>query len=245
MRVLIADDEEPARIRLNQLLASHPQVEVIAEAENGLETVQLIASMRPDVVFLDVQMPGASGLDVAARLLDPRPAIIFCTAYDQHAVDAFELDAVDYLLKPVSRSRLAESLRRLRSPYSPQVEANNSGISRDRQVYLTRFLVKSGSHYVVIPASRTAFCELVDGLTRITTSAAQSYWIDPSLHELELELDPSRFFRVSRSAIIALTEVLELHPLPGGSAEVVLKRGVRFEVSRRRVRPLISILEKA
>src|SRR5438270_8270250 len=114
MRVLIVDDEQPTRLRLRQLLAAHPDVEVAGEAENGTQAMERVAGLRPDVVLLDIQLPGASGIDVAACLPEPRPYIVFCTAYDQYAVEAFELHAVDYLLKAVARARLAEVLQRLR-----------------------------------------------------------------------------------------------------------------------------------
>lgn len=234
MRAVIADDEAPARDRLRQLLAAYPEIEIVAEAANGAEAIQLSSATKPDVLFLDVQMPGASGLDVAASLPAPRPAIIFCTAFDQHAVDAFELNALDYLLKPVSRARLAQSLQRITAASLPPSSA-----------YLSRFLVRNGSHYVIVPAQRAAILESLDGLTRITTVEGNVHWIDPSLQELETQLDPARFFRVSRNAIVSLSEILELHPLPGGAAEVVLRRGARLDVSRRRLRALMTILEKS
>src|SRR5215218_4402948 len=115
IRALLVDDEQPARERLRQLLSAHPDVEVVGEAEDGVQAAERIAEVAPDVVFLDIQMPGASGLDVAASLGQPRPFVIFCTAFDQYAVDAFELSATDYLLKPVNRARLAAALDRVRA----------------------------------------------------------------------------------------------------------------------------------
>ena len=114
MRVLIADDEAPARTRLRQMLAAHPDVEIAGEAETGAQAMELAAELKPDLLLLDIQMPGSTGIDVAACLPEPRPHIIFCTAFDQYAVDAFELHAVDYLLKPISRARLAQALDRVR-----------------------------------------------------------------------------------------------------------------------------------
>src|SRR5690348_6860041 len=110
LRVMIVDDEAPARVRLKQMLAAHSGVEVIAEAETGVEAMEKTVEHKPDLLLLDIQMPGATGIDIAASLPEPRPFIVFCTAYDQHAVDAFELHAVDYLLKPISRARLAQAL---------------------------------------------------------------------------------------------------------------------------------------
>src|SRR4051812_23820397 len=118
IRTLVIDDEQPARERLKQLLTAHPDIDVIAEAGDGVEAAEKIAALSPDLVLLDIQMPGASGLDVAASLGKPRPAVIFCTAFDQYAVDAFELSALDYLLKPVNRARLASALDRVHSTTS-------------------------------------------------------------------------------------------------------------------------------
>src|SRR5918994_3974743 len=115
IRTLLVDDEQPARERLKQLLSAHPDVEVIGEADDGVVAAEKIAELSPDLVVLDIQMPGASGLDVAASLGRPRPAVIFCTAFDQYAVDAFELSALDYLLKPVNRARLSAALERVRA----------------------------------------------------------------------------------------------------------------------------------
>ena len=125
IRALLVDDEQPARERLRQLLSAHPDVEIAGEAEDGVQAAERIAEVAPDVVFLDIQMPGASGLDVAASLGQPRPFVIFCTAFDQYAVDAFELSATDYLLKPVNRARLAAALDRVRQ--KPSVRDQERG----------------------------------------------------------------------------------------------------------------------
>ncbi len=123
LRVLLVDDEAPARGRLRQLLSERADVAIVGEAEDGVEAIERIQELTPDVVFLDIQMPGCSGLDVAASLGPARPAIIFCTAFDQHAVDAFELQAVDYLLKPVTRARLDAALARVTPAGRPRRRA--------------------------------------------------------------------------------------------------------------------------
>src|SRR6187431_1840302 len=130
IRTLVIDDEQPARERLKQLLSAHPDVEVVGEADDGVQAAETIAELAPDLVLLDIQMPGASGLDVAASLGKPRPAVIFCTAFDQYAVDAFELSALDYLLKPVNRARLAAALDRVRSASA------TATTGRDRAMHL-------------------------------------------------------------------------------------------------------------
>jgi two-component system, LytTR family, response regulator len=239
MRVVIADDEAPARARLRQLLASHTDIEIVGEAETGVETMELAGRLQPDLLLLDIRMPGCTGLEIAASLPEPRPRIIFCTAYDEHAVDAFELAAADYLLKPVSRARLDQALCRVRSA-APENGLAPGG--RGKALYPARFLVKSAHSYAVVNESRVLFFSSENGLTRLISDAGQ-YWMGPTLNELEQRVDPSRFFRISRAALISLNAVAEVHPLPGGHGEVVLKNGQRLEVSRRRFRELLDALE--
>jgi two-component system LytT family response regulator len=238
LRVMIVDDEAPARARLRQMLAAHPGVEIVAEAETGVEAMEKTAECKPDLLLLDIQMPGSTGIDVAASLPEPRPSIVFCTAYDQHAVDAFELHAVDYLLKPISRARLAQALERVRSLSAVERDAALNKVTRAP----ARFLVKSESHYLVVGEARVLYFESEDGLTRLVTEK-EKFWMDPTLNELEERLQASRFFRISRAAIINLNAVGEVYPLPGGSGEVLMKNGQRLEVSRRRFRELLEALE--
>ena len=208
MRVVIADDEAPARQFLRRLLTSHHDIEVVGEAEDGTEVIGLVAAAKPDVLFLDIQMPGGNGLEVAAGLMKHRPAIVFCTAYEQRAIEAFELEALDYLLKPVSRSRLAQALERIRRTDLAQPVPK----AHER---LSRFLARRGGNFVVIPASKAAYFESVDGLTKIVTVTGEAYWMDSPLQAPEERLDAQKFFRVSRNALINLNEVAEVHPLPG------------------------------
>lgn len=244
IRVLIADDEPPARQRLRQLLGAYSGFEVVAEAETGAQTMEFVASAKPDLLLLDIQMSQGTGLDVAASLASPRPAIIFCTAFDQHAVDAFELNALDYLLKPVSRSRLERALARFPARKAGETDAAINEALRDPQQRLSRFLVRSGSRYVVIPASETAYFESMDGLTRLITVSGGEYWMDTSLQELEERVDSRQFFRVSRAALVNVNAITEVHALPGGSGAIALKTNTRVDVSRRRIRDLIDVLEK-
>jgi two-component system LytT family response regulator len=242
IRVLIVDDEMPARARLRQLLASHADLEIAGEAETGVQAMERAAELKPDVILLDIQMPGCSGIDVAACLPEPRPLVIFCTAYDQHAVDAFELHAVDYLLKPISRARLAEALDRVRSLSASARESTLDQAVRAHPSGPARFLVKNAAHYLVLEEARVLYFGSEDGLTRLVGDGGQ-YWMDPTLNELEQRLDPARFCRISRAALINLNAVAEVYPLTGGSGEVLLKNGHRLEVSRRRFRELLQALE--
>lgn len=244
IRVLIADDELPARKRLRQLLVAYPNFEVVAEAENGAQTMELTAATSPDLLLLDIQMPQGSGLDVAACLPTPKPAIIFCTAFDEHAVDAFELNALDYLLKPVSRIRLGKALSRVIAGRAEEANSALDQLLKDPQQRLSRFLVRNGARYLVISADETAFFESVDGLTRLTTDACKQYWMDAPLNELESRVDPQRFFRISRAALVNTSAIAEVHPLPGGGASILLRCSAQLDVSRRRVKELLQVIER-
>jgi two-component system LytT family response regulator len=242
IKVLIVDDEMPARNRLRQLLTTYNDLEIVGEAETGVQAMELAGELKPDLMLLDIQMPGCSGIDVAACLPKPRPHVIFCTAHDQHAVDAFELHAVDYLLKPISRARLGEALDRVRSLSAAAKEPALDHIVRTERIAVTRFLVRNSAHYLVVGEARVLYFTSEGGLTRLVGDKDQ-YWMDPTLNELEQRLDPARFFRISRAALINLNAVAQVHPMPGGSGEVLLRNGERLEVSRRRFRDLLQSLE--
>ena len=243
MRILIVDDEAPARARLRQMLASHEGVEIVGEAETGVQAMEMTSHLAPDVILLDIQMPGCSGIDVAACLPGPRPRVIFCTAFEQHAVDAFELHAVDYLLKPISRARLAQALDRAKALDAPLAAAPGAfeSVLREQRSAPARFLVRSGTHYRVVGEAKVLYFSSEGGLTRLIGEGGE-YWMDPTLNELEQRLDPARFFRISRATLINLNAVTEVFPLAGGAGEVLLKNGRRLEVSRRRFRELLEAL---
>lgn len=241
LRALIVDDERPARERLRRLLAGIEGVEVVGEAEDGGDAIEKIGELRPGLIFLDIQMPGCSGLELAASLPAPRPRIVFCTAFDQHAVDAFELHAVDYLLKPVSLARLEKAVERARGVTDPDRESAPDLAGRAAGLFPLRFLGKRGSSYHVIPAEEVICFASEGGLTKLLT-AEHHYWMQPSLTDLEARLDPGRYYRVSRSAIVSLDRVREVKPEPGGSGAVTLADGSRIEVSRRRLAGLMERL---
>lgn len=242
IRVLIVDDEAPTRW-LRQMLASHADIEIAGEAETGVQAMQMVDQLHPHTLLLDIQMPGSTGIDVAACLPHPRPHVIFCTAYDQYAVEAFELHAVDSLLKPVSRARLAEALDRIRSLPSPGSREPGFDRALRRQPGPARFLVRHSAHYSVIAESHVLYFASEGSLTRLVADNGQ-YWMDPTLNDLEQRLDPARFFRISRAALACLNAIADVVPLPGGSGEVVLKNGQRLEVSRRRFRDLLQALAR-
>ena len=244
IRALLVDDEQPARERLRQLLTAHPDVEIVGEAEDGVQAAEQIAALTPDLVLLDIQMPGASGLDVAASLGKPRPAVIFCTAYDQYAVDAFELSALDYLLKPVNRARLAAALDRVRGAGTPQGRDRAlEQLSHATGLAPTRFLARRGARFRVVPVTEVVAFTFVDGITHLVT-ATEQLSMQPTLAALARRLDDQRFFQVSRTAIIRLDAVKEARPFSDGTGEIILANGQTMVVARRRWRALLDKLER-
>lgn len=244
IRTLVIDDEQPARERLKQLLTAHPDVEIVGEAADGVEAAEKIAELSPDLVLLDIQMPGASGLDVAASLGKPRPAVIFCTAFDQYAVDAFELSALDYLLKPVNRARLASALDRVRAATAPPSGRDRAidQLSQASGLAPTRFLARRGNRFRVVQAHEVVAFTFVDGVTHLLT-ATEQLSMQPTLAALARRLDAASFFQVSRNAIIRLDAVKEARPFSDGTGELLLANGQTMTVARRRWRLLLERLE--
>lgn len=243
IRTLLVDDEQPARERLRQLLSAHADVEIVGEAEDGVQAAEQIAALTPDLVLLDIQMPGASGLDVAASLGRPRPAVVFCTAYDQYAVDAFELSATDYLLKPVNRARLAAALDRVRGVGGHGARDRPlDDVARTPQLAPTRFLARRGARFRIVPAQDVVAFTFDEGVTRLVT-AGEILSMQPTLAALARRLDPAAFFQVSRTAIIRLDAIREAKPFPDGTGEILLASGKTMIVARRRWRALIEKLE--
>jgi two-component system LytT family response regulator len=236
VRALIVDDEELARQRLKRLLRAFPEVEVVGEAADGEEALAKIAELRPDLVFLDIQMPGCNGMEVALSLPSPAPKIIFCTAYDEYAIEAFEVNAADYVLKPASRARLGKALERVRSRGAAEMpDLRMTGAPR-------RFLGKRGNRYRVIPIEEVLFFTSEEGLTRLHT-AEKAFWMEPSLSDLEDRLGSGDFCRVSRRALVRLEAVTEVVPLIGGNGQVRMSNGETLAVSRRRMKELLHRLE--
>jgi len=250
LTALLVDDEAPARTRLRQLLSERDDVTIVGEADDGVQAIERIQALGPDVVFLDIQMPGCSGLEVAASLGQPRPAVIFCTAFDQHAVDAFELQAVDYLLKPVTRARLDAALARVVRPAAaPAVSAGAAPADADGAVDApvpggppARFLARRGARYLVVPVADVIAFSFDDGQTRLHT-ATEQLLMQPTLAQLQRRLDGARFFQISRSVVVHLEAIREAKPHTDGTGQLVLSNGTTVEVSRRRWRPLLDHLE--
>src|SRR3989442_12533664 len=209
IRALLVDDEQPARDRLRQMLSALEDLEVVGEAGDGEQAIESILHLKPDLVFLDIQMPGCTGVEVAASLPSPRPRIIFCTAFDQYAVDAFELHALDYLLKPVNRARLREAIERVRALSPAESESAVEKVNQAVRTTPARFLAKRGSKFRVICQPEILYFASEDGLTKLHAQD-QQYWMEPTLTDLEKRLDASAFCRISRAAIVNLDAVRQL-----------------------------------
>ena len=239
IRVVIVDDERLARESLTLLLSKHADIEIVGEATHGREALAVIQTRKPDVVFLDVQMPGMSGLDVARRLDTSRAAFVFVTAYDRYAIDAFERRALDYLLKPYTDARFEQVLARVRQHLRDRtlqqlgarvvemLAETGAGIGGGAST----LAIKDGRRTVLLPVAEIEWIEASDYYARVHARGT-SHLIRESLRSLAGSLDPEVFVRVHRSAIVNRERVSALETLPSGDAVAVLQSGERVRVSR-------------
>lgn len=253
LRVIIADDERPAREFLKSILLEFPQIDLIGEADNGADAVELIKSSKPDLAFLDLKMPEISGLDAVKMLRKSQmPLVAFVTAYDDFAVQAFELNAIDYLLKPVERGRLAETIarasERLEHDDWRSIEAEkikNATEEYDRaQGPLLRIPVRVRDEIILVPVDEIVSIVADGELLRLTTAENQLYTINYRLKDLESRLDGAKFVRLSRSALANLDYVKALSPMPGGTYSVAFTDGREITSSRLQSRILRAKLLK-
>jgi DNA-binding LytR/AlgR family response regulator len=246
LRTLIVDDEAPARERLRRLLCNNSLVELIGEAEDGIKAVELIEQEKPDLVLLDIQMPGLDGFGVIRTLQKP-PLIIFVTAYDEYAIRAFEVNALDYLLKPFTRVRLERAVekayqeRSKHADFPAKLDALFETL-REQQRYLDRIGVKKGSRIFVISVSEIDWFGAHGGLIFIHTKE-EKYVTNYTLEELEGRLNPDMFFRAHRSAIVNLTKIKEIIPWFAGSHKIRLTTGAEVDLSRSQAKELKKIIE--
>lgn len=252
LRIIIADDERPAREFLKSILREFETVEVVGEAENGADAVELIKSVKPDLALLDLQMPEISGLEVV-RLLrrSQMPLVAFVTAYDEYAVQAFELNAIDYLLKPVERSRLHATLERASERLehedwreSETEKLRNMERSYEKNGPLTRIPVKKREEIFLVPVVEISSVVADGELLHLTTAGNQRYVINFRLKDLELRLDEKHFIRLSRGALVNLEEIERVSPMPGGTYLVTMKNGQEIASSRLQSKILRSKLLK-
>jgi two-component system LytT family response regulator len=233
MRVIIVDDEDLARQIIREYLAFSPHVQIVAECSNGFEAVKAIAELKPDLVFLDVQMPKLNGFEVL-DLLDVRPGVIFVTAYDAYAIKAFEINAIDYLLKPFSRERFESALARAAGPTVGDGTGSLDNLIRDARSHdapLERILVRDGTRVHVIPAPAIDHIEAQDDYVTIH-SGGKKYLKLERLSELESALDRTQFVRIHRSHIVNIEKVVRLETYAKDSRIVVLSDGTKLPVSR-------------
>jgi two-component system LytT family response regulator/two-component system response regulator LytT len=250
---LIADDEQPARDELAYLLKGLPDIEVVGQARNGVETVALVRERNPHLVFLDVEMPGLDGFGVIKKLLEKKarlPYFVFVTAYDQYAVQAFEVSALDYLLKPIARSRLERAVGKVRRV----IEAAESTQEKlDRLVRLfeghpvpqrSKLVVRSGGRLSLVDSDDVIYASIEDGVISIVTRDLEGHSNFRTMEELQANLDPKTFWRVHRSYLINTNRIREVVPWFKSSYQLKMddRKQTEIPVSRAQTRKLRELL---
>ncbi len=236
IRALIVDDETLARARVKRMLADEPDVEVAGECASGSEAIDFIQAHRPELMFLDVQMPEVSGFDVLRALPSEHwPMVIFVTAHDQHALEAFEVHALDYLLKPFKETRFRQALQRVRQNLKTQaIQGQNQHFQEwlaQNSAYPSRLTVKSGEHTAFVEVADVDFIEAAANYA-ILHVGATNHILRETLTNLEAKLSPKRFLRVNRSAIVNLDRIKAVEPATRGEHVVVLKNGKEISLTR-------------
>ncbi|MGE0131359.1 MAG: LytR/AlgR family response regulator transcription factor [Blastocatellales bacterium] len=243
LRVVIADDERPARSFLAAMLRGFEDVTLVGEAEDGAEAVEVIEQTRPDLALLDLQMPEIDGLGVVRLLKKSRmPLVAFVTAYDEYAVRAFEFNAVDYLLKPVDRGRLRETINRAherldRTELRVEAAARLTAAAEDYQAamrpqILERIPVRHHDEIVIVPVKEIASIVADGELLHLTTVRNESYTLSYRLKDLEARLDPAHFVRLGRGTLANIEMMRKVSAMPGGTYVVTLSNGQQLNVSR-------------
>ena len=264
IRALIVDDEPLARQNIRLLLEADAEVEIVGEAGDGAEAVRAVRRHSPDLLFLDVQMPELSGFDVLAQLDAERlPAIVFVTAYDHYALRAFEVHALDYLLKPFDDARFEKALRQAKAQIGQREISRLSqrllALLEDRDAarpgaspaaspparasaYLSRLLVKSSGRVFFLKTDEIDWIEAADYYVKLHVGR-KNHLLRESMSEMEAKLDPEKFVRIHRSSIVNLDRVREMHPLFGGEYAIVLQDGTELKLSRSRREQLQKLLK--
>jgi two-component system, LytTR family, response regulator len=233
MRVVIVDDEKLARSVLREYLQKHSDVEIVAECANGLEAVKAVTEQKPDLIFLDIQMPRLDGFEVL-ELVGREVNVVFVTAYDKYALRAFDVHAVDYLLKPFSAERLAEALDHARVKIARNERPPVSELTAAARVpgaKLERVLIRDGSHVHVIPVAKIDYIEAQDDYVAYRSEGKQ-YLKQQTLNEVETKLDTTRFVRIHRSYILNIDRLAKLELYAKDSHAAILQDGARLPVSR-------------
>ncbi len=249
IRALIVDDEALARRTIRNLLLADPEIEVIGECRSGREAVSFIKKQIPDLLFLDIQMPGMNGFEALSQVaVEEIPAIVFVTAYDEYALKAFEVHAIDYLLKPFTDERFEAALGRAKTQIQMKEvnrlsrrlvaamlgqQSESQPVAVRRKGFLTRFMIRSGGRAAFIKTTDVDWIAADDYYIKLNVSG-RSYLLRMSMSELEEKLDPERFLRIHRSTIVNFDRVKELQQNPNGEWVVVLKDGTELKLSRSR-----------
>jgi two-component system, LytTR family, response regulator len=241
IKTLIVDDESPAREILAEYLSEYPQFTIVGECANGYEAVKAVAEKKPDLLFLDIQMPKLDGFEVL-ELLDSKPRVVFVTAYDEYAVRAFEVHALDYLLKPFTAERFAAVVARAEAAVLGQTAQPLTDVTASaRKKPLQRIAFKQGGTIDVVPVQRIDYIEAQDDYVHVFTRG-EKHVKQQTLSELEQLLDPARFVRIHRGYIVNLESLARVEPYAKDSRVVVLKDGSRIPVSRAGYERLKAIL---
>jgi len=250
---LIADDEQPARDELAYLLKGIQDIEVAGQAKNGVETVALVRELNPQLVFLDVEMPGLNGLGVIKKLLEKKvrlPYFVFVTAYDQYAVQAFEVSALDYLLKPIARSRLERAIAKVRRLIEA-AESTQEKLDRLAKLFEERpvpqkskLVVRSGGRLSLVDSDDVIYASIEDGVISIVTRDLEGYSNFRTMEELQATLDPKTFWRVHRSYLINTNRIKEVVPWFKSSYQLKMddRKQTEIPVSRAQTRKLRELL---
>ena len=244
IRVLVVDDEKLARDRLAGFLATADDVTLVGQASDGVEALRMIEAEHPDVVFLDVQMPGMDGFEVLKALRATVPHIVFATAYDDYAIRAFEVGAVDYLLKPFARARVQDAVSRVRERLAgaqarPDLDSLVARLEERRKIYVSQVPVYSGKRILIMPVTDVLWFGVEYRLVYAHTNE-RAFMTNYTLRELEERLDPELFFRAHKSSLVNLRHVKEIVPWFGGRYKLVMRdpAGSEVALSRAQAREL-------
>jgi two-component system LytT family response regulator len=245
IKAILIDDEPLARSLVKEYLESHADINVVQECENGLEGIRAIQQHQPDLIFLDIQMPKINGFEML-ELVENRPSVIFTTAFDEYALKAFDEHAVDYLLKPFSKSRFDQALEKWRMQYTGKENIDNQSGLIDKAAHSPqqkeRIVVKSGSSVIIIPTSDIRYLEAADDFVKIHT--AKGVWLkNRTMAHFEQTLDPALFLRTHRSFIVNLSEITKLEPYEKDSYVIILRTGEKVPVSKSGLSKLKEVLE--
>ena len=258
IRVVIVDDEPFARERVRRLLAEEPDIEIVGEASDGAEAVQVIKEKAPDLIFLDVQMPGKNGFDALTEIApEETPVVIFLTAYDSYAVLAFESAALDYILKPFDEERFQKAVNRAKMQLRQhaQVESNQNEVKITESAsetseafdlgrdFLERVMIKKGGRVFFFKTADIEWIEAYGNYVQLHFEKA-TYLLRETMTNLETRLDPKKFVRVHRSGLVNFERIREMQPIYGGRAKLVLASGANLTVSRRYYQKLSKLFDK-